>query len=356
MNYHDYLQLDKILTAQHPKSGEQGTPAHDETLFIILHQTYELWFKQLLHEVDNVRTALSQEILSDTVIYRIVARLRRVTQIQQLLVDQVKVIDTMSPLDFLEFRDFLGSSSGLQSYQFRLLEIKLGVRYEAHAIPSFAYLDATQQAKLTTALQEPSLWMLVEKWLERTPFLIAEDFSFWDNYKHAVQSMLLTERENVHHSAVLTAAEKEARLLQSQQIEQQFNALFDDEIYNQLRASGERSMSRLATCAALLIHVYCEQPMLQLPFMLLTHLVEIDNLLANYRYAHILMVQRMIGKRIGTGGTSGQQYLMRAMQTRSIFGDLTNLSAFLVKRSVLPPLPASLKQRLGFYYCHVENS
>jgi tryptophan 2,3-dioxygenase len=113
-------------------------------------------------------------------------------------------------------------------------------------------------------------------------------------------------------------------------------------------------MSRLATCAALLIHVYCEQPILQLPFMLITKLVEMDTLLASYRHAHILMVQRMIGKRMGTGGSSGQDYLKQAMQTRTIFADLTNLSAFLVKRSTLPPLPANLKNHLGFYYAHVD--
>jgi tryptophan 2,3-dioxygenase len=354
MNYHDYLHLDKILNAQYPKSAEYGIPAHDETLFIILHQTYELWFKQILHEIDDVRTELSQSILSDVIIYRIVSRLQRIVKIQQLMIDQVKIIETMSPLEFLEFRDSLGSSSGLQSYQFRLLEIKLGVRYEAHTIPSFSYLNATQQEKLIQALNEASLFTLIEKWLERTPFLVTDDFSFWDTYKHAVQNMLLTEREKVMHNAVLTEQEKKARVIQSQQVEQQFNALFDDEHYNQLRASGERSMSRLAICAALLIHVYCEQPILQLPFMLLSQLVEMDALLANYRYAHIVMVQRMIGKRMGTGGTSGQHYLMHAMQTRTIFSDLTNLSAFLVKRSVLPPLPENFKQRLGFYNSHVE--
>jgi tryptophan 2,3-dioxygenase len=355
MNYHDYLHLDKILNAQYPRSAEHGKPAHDETLFIIVHQTYELWFKQILHELDDVQAAFSQDILNDTLIYNIVSRLQRIVQIQQLMVDQVKIIETMSPLAFLEFRDMLGSSSGLQSYQFRLLEIKLGVRYEAHTIPSFSNLDTEQQDRLKQALKQPSLLTLVEKWLERTPFLIMEDFSFWDDYKQAVQSMLLTEREKIMNNATLTEQEKQARIIQSQQIEQQFNALFDDEIYHKLLANGERSLSRLATCAALLIHVYCEQPILQLPFMLLSKLVEIDTLLANYRYAHIGMVQRMIGKRMGTGGTSGQHYLTHAMQTRGIFNDLTNLSIFLVKRSVLPSLPEKYKHRLGFYNSHLNG-
>lgn len=356
MNYHDYLHLDKILNAQQLKSAEYGIPAHDETLFIIAHQTYELWFKQILHEVEDVRAALQQDILSDTLIYRIVSRLQRIVQIQQLLVDQVKIIETMSPLEFLEFRDVLGSSSGLQSFQFRLLEIKLGVRYTADSIPSFSYLESWQQAQLLQALKEPSLLSLVERWLERTPFLVTDDFSFWENYKIAVQTMLSTEREKVIANPVLAEEEKQARIAQSQHIEAQFNALFDEEAYNQLCERGERSLSRVATCAALLIYIYCDQPIFQLPHLLLSRLVEMDALFSSYRHAHIRMVQRMIGKRFGTGGTAGHEYLQRAMQSRVIFGDLVNLSAFLIRRSAMPPLSHALQQRLGFYHSHAQSA
>ena len=91
-----------------------------------------------------------------------------------------------------------------------------------------------------------------------------------------------------------------------------------------------------------------DQPILHLPFRFLTLLVDVDELLANWRYRHALMVHRMIGTKIGTGGSSGHQYLMKAMASHRVFGDLFNLSTFLIPRSALPPLPAKAARRLGF--------
>lgn len=349
LDYHTYLQLEKILDAQIPQSSKHGAEIHDETLFIIVHQVYELWFKQILHEIDNVRANFEQEKLGDTAIYRLVSRLQRVVKIQHLMINQVKIIETMTPMDFLEFRDLLGPSSGLQSYQFRLLEIKLGVSYEKHT-PFMSRLGKPQQHLLTEALQQPSLLSLVEKWLERTPFLAIKDFSFWDNYKSAVQSMLKKQREQINQDTLLTPTEKQSRHEQIQQTELHFNALFDDNLYDRLLESGERRMSRKATSAALLIYFYRDHPIFHLPFMLLSELIEIDDLLTRWRHAHILMVQRMIGHRMGTGSTSGQQYLNHAMQSRKIFGDLTNLASFLVRSSELPPMSDQVKQQLGFHY------
>lgn len=352
LDYHQYLQLDKILNAQEPQSDKCDKPIHDETLFIIVHQVYELWFKQVLHEIDSVRQAISQEILSDTVICRLVSRLQRVVKILHLMVNQIKIIETMTPMDFLEFRNLLGPSSGLQSYQFRLLEVKLGVQYEKSA-PFITRLQTMQRELILTALQEPSIFDLIEKWLERTPFLAIEDFSFWDNYRHAVESMLQSEKENIQKENLLSEIEKQSRLQQLKQTELHFHALFDDQLYNELLQRGDRRMSRRATSAALLIYFYRDQPIFHLPFMLLSELIEIDDLLTSWRHAHILMVQRMIGQRMGTGGTSGQGYLMHAMQSRKIFGDLTNLSSFLVPSSELPPLSGQVKQQLGFHYVGV---
>ncbi|MEO8167621.1 MAG: tryptophan 2,3-dioxygenase family protein, partial [bacterium] len=125
--YADYLQLNKLLESQLPETSKQGLPAHDEMLFIIVHQVYELWFKQILHELDSVIDIFKQEYVDERNIGIAVHRLGRITEIQKLLIDQLHVLETMTPLDFLEFRDVLYPASGFQSYQFRIVENKLGM-------------------------------------------------------------------------------------------------------------------------------------------------------------------------------------------------------------------------------------
>src|SRR6186713_1609023 len=128
--YSDYLHLDSLLNSQKPKSEEFGYKAHDEMLFIIVHQAYELWFKQILHEIDSVNRMFRDEVVDEKSIGIAVSRLHRVTEIQKLLIEQLRVLETMTPLDFLEFRDFLIPASGFQSFQFRLIENKLGLSDE----------------------------------------------------------------------------------------------------------------------------------------------------------------------------------------------------------------------------------
>src|SRR5437868_12229 len=117
--YSEYLKLDKILSSQLPKSTETGQTAHDETLFIIVHQVYELWFKQILFELDSLQDMFKKDYVDEEYIGVAVSRLKRITEIQKVLLEQFRVIETMTPMDFLEFRDFLVPASGFQSYQFR---------------------------------------------------------------------------------------------------------------------------------------------------------------------------------------------------------------------------------------------
>ena len=131
--YPDYLQLDKILGAQQLESDKHGKHAHDEMLFIIIHQAYELWFKQVLYEVDSVMGIFKHQRVDDNAgeLNVVVHRLQRVKTILDVLVKQWEVIETMTPLDFLDFRDMLRPASGFQSMQFKVLEARLGLRMEA---------------------------------------------------------------------------------------------------------------------------------------------------------------------------------------------------------------------------------
>ncbi len=131
--YSDYLQLDTILNAQHPESVKAGIKADDEMLFIIIHQTYELWFKQILFEVDIVKNIFSQQGISDNSpdLQISVHRLKRVGTILSVLIHQIDILETMTPLDFLDFRNLLRPASGFQSIQFKILEAALGLKYSA---------------------------------------------------------------------------------------------------------------------------------------------------------------------------------------------------------------------------------
>src|SRR6266566_705319 len=132
IHYSDYLQLDKILNAQFPESDKQQQPAHDEMLFIIIHQSYELWFKQLLYEVESVIEILKKPSLNDNSpeLQTVVHRLSRCTAILKVLVHQIDIMETMTPMDFLDFRDMLRPASGFQSWQFKELEAKLGLKFQ----------------------------------------------------------------------------------------------------------------------------------------------------------------------------------------------------------------------------------
>src|SRR6516165_4378054 len=128
--YGDYLRLDRLLSSQEPESAKIGTNAHDEMLFIIVHQAYELWFKQILHELNRIETDFDRIPVTDDAIARIVHGLNRIHEIFKLLVAQLDVLETMTPFDFLDFRDLLMPASGFQSLQFRLIETRLGLPAE----------------------------------------------------------------------------------------------------------------------------------------------------------------------------------------------------------------------------------
>lgn len=352
--YSDYLQLEKLLGAQKPKSEEYGHKAHEEMLFIIVHQAYELWFKQIIHEIDSINQMFKDDVADEKSIGIAVSRLQRVTEIQKLLIEQLRVLETMTPLDFLEFRDFLIPASGFQSFQFRLIENKLGLSDEKRIqYNNVDYLNTLQEQHrklIMETVQNPSLFELVEKWLERTPFLNYANFNFWNSYKEAVEKMLEHDRNIIAENKTLTEKKREFQLKQLDMTKENFQALFDEKKHDELVKQGQRHLSSKAMLAAIFINLYRDEPILHMPFMFLNLLVEVDELFTTWRYRHALMVHRMIGAKIGTGGSSGHQYLMSTVDKHRIFTDLFNLSTYLIPRSELPKLPGDLVRELGFVY------
>ncbi len=352
--YHDYLQLDKVLSSQQLVSKELEQEAHDEMLFIIIHQVYELWFKQILHELDSIISAFNRNSVRESHIGIAVNRLDRIIEIQKILIDQIHVLETMTPMDFMDFRDLLIPASGFQSIQFRLLENKLGLNESRR----FSYGEGGYKSYITTAHKTviaesesvPSLFDLIEKWLERTPFLQFQDFNFWEQYRSAVQDMLASDKQHIEKNERLAEDAKQIHLKEYEKTEKMFAALFDQNEHDALIEQKERRLSYQATQAALLIYLYRDRPILHNPFKLLSKLVDVDELFTAWRYRHALMVTRMIGRKIGTGGSTGSSYLKKTAEHHRIFEDLSNLTTFLIPRSALPELPNQILKNLGFYY------
>jgi tryptophan 2,3-dioxygenase len=352
VQYHDYLGLDSILGAQKLKSEEYGKKAHDEMLFIIVHQTYELWFKQMLFELDSVMEAFSAENIDESVMGTAVHRLERIVDIQKFINGQIDILETMTPLDFLDFRDYLYPASGFQSFQWRCFETKLGLKSEQRLTynqqPFHTSLQQEQQEKMLKILAQPSLFELVEKWLERTPFLQTAGFDFWKTYQKAAQDLFASDRKVVELNPRLSEEEKKRNLAQIDASLATFNGIFDAAKYKELQEQGYFRMSAKALHAALLIQLYREQPILQMPFRVLRALVDLDENMTQWRYRHSLMAHRMLGRKIGTGGSSGHDYLKSATDKHKIFTDLFNLTTFFIPRSMVPELPKDLKARMGY--------
>ncbi len=343
--YSTYLQLDKILDAQKPISfNNENEPAHDEMLFIVIHQAYELWFKQILFELDAVNITMSKEVLNDNSadLQTVVHRLKRIVSILKVLVQQIDILETMTAMDFLDFRNLLSPASGFQSYQFKMIEAMLGLKFEQRHGQNYytSQLSEYDISLLKKTEAGHTLLPLVNKWLERLPFF--KDDIYWRNYASSSTEFINSNEESNHpfwkdyqniYGKGLADGEKNNL--------QNFKTLF-------FTNSEDRMLSNDACKAALFIMTYRGYPMLELPFQLLDTLLEIDNQLGNWRYRHINMVRRMIGSRIGTGGSTGAGYLQGAMDKHYIFKEISQLNGFLIDRKKLPNLPKEITDKLCF--------
>jgi len=337
--YSEYIELDTILNSQHPRSFSAMEDGNDEMLFIIIHQAYELWFKQIIFELDLTRNIFVRGRINDNSgdMSNAVHKLKRIVKILELINQQVSVLETMTALDFLEFRNYLLPASGFQSKQFRLIEAKLGLKMEERHKKEYykntrrGSLSESDSQDVSRVESESALKGLIVEWLERMPFFDerywvdyvstseANSSKFWPDYRKAYQTSL---------------SDSEGGRL----------AEFDKVFFSE----GRGDLSPEAMQSALFITLYRDLPIFQMPFELLNTLSEIDELLSNWRYRHFMMVRRMIGIRAGTGGTSGAGYLEGTLSQHTIFREITELATFLIERSKLPELPKVLKEKVSF--------
>ena len=271
--YPSYLQLEKILDSQRPLSFEPGyEPAHDEMLFIIIHQAYELWFKQILFELDYVKNVFEKEKVDDNSedLNLCRHRLNRVVRILELLNQQVSVLDTMTPMDFLEFRNLLTPASGFQSKQFRLIEATLGLEMKKRH--HHDYYKRTNEGGFTkedfkdieTTEQKKTILQLINQWLERMPFFNTD---FWQTYKP------LSETSVHHHPFWNDYYELYKKSLTEREI-----GKLDDVQERILKETTEKTdgFSNAALRSALFIILYRDFPVFQSSFQILDTLMRVN--------------------------------------------------------------------------------
>jgi len=354
MDYASYLRLPQLLSNQQMESAKHGAPAHDEMLFIVIHQTYELWFKQILFELDLIQSIFGGDVVDDADLGRAVHAAERIVKIEQLLVGQIDILETMTPMDFLEFRNLLIPSSGFQSEQFRLIEIRLGLKREAR----LAFNDASFEASLlpdarkqiAAAEARPSLRDQIDAWLSRTPFVDKGGFRFREAYQSALDKMLSQDMDLIRAHPHLAASEKEVQLASLLKSRAMFNGLLDDERYAELRAQGAWTLSRNALQAALFLFLYRDEPAANAGFRMLKALMDMDETLALWRMRHALMVSRMLGRKVGTGGSAGYDYLRATADKHRAYNDLFAIATFLIPRSALPALPEDVRNSMRYRY------
>lgn len=251
VTYSSYLKLDQLLSLQEPRPG---VLEHDETLFVIIHQVYELWFKVVLHEFDHLQQRLRA---NDTP--QAGATLKRILTILKTLVAQIDVLETITPLNFLSFRDRLESGSGFQSHQFREIEFLLGGKRRS----AFEHYPegSAQRQRVEARYGQPTLW---DAFLH---YLVANGF--------AVPKPLL-QRDVTQ------------------------------------RYEGSPEVQRI------LVDVYRKNPTVA---QIAERLVDLDEGFQEWRYRHVKMVQRTIGTKAGTGGSAGAEYLLKTLN-QPAFPDL----------------------------------
>lgn len=350
--YNEYLHLDKILDAQFPESAKEGNEkAHDEMFFIIIHQAYELWFKLILFELDFVVEVFSKEKIDDNSedLNLVRHRMNRIIKILELLTQQITLLDSMTPLDFLEFRNLLIPASGFQSVQFRLIEARLGLRMdnrfnrEYYKRTNEGGFSLTDFERINETEKSENLISLIDKWLQRMPFfekdlwkdyqnefpLIEGLHPFWSDYRYIYKNGLNEREANKINDFDFIFFENK-------------NNLPDEKL------PAKSTLSPSSMRAALFIMLYRDFPVFQTSYQILDALIEIDHQMSNWRHKHIDMVRRMIGLRMGTGNTSGRGYLEGALNKHYIFNDLSGLSTFLIERKNLPKLPGRLIKKLSY--------
>ncbi|XP_062590508.1 tryptophan 2,3-dioxygenase-like isoform X1 [Saccostrea cucullata] len=319
LTYDSYLGLDKLLHCQDLETEKAGNKVDEEHLFIIVHQVFELWFKQILVDLRTIVGTFPKLDVKNRDFAGIPSKLGRIILILKLIIGHFEIIETMPPATFLNFRKYLKSGSGFQSLQFRLIENTLGLLKETRKAHKQGkdYTDefnATQRVEAEKSEKGPSLFAVFENWLER---IFREFVDDKKTYCDGLEKMVDAWSKDAGNQC-----DKDALM-----------GIIEEKKYEK---SGKR-LSYEAFHGALLISLYQEDPEFQKAYETIKLVMDVDALVSKWRHSHVLMVHRMLGKKTGTGGTSGYDYLKKTNEDDyRVFIELFHLSAFLIPYEYKP--------------------
>ena len=346
-NYWDYIRVGDLLRLQEGIEGDEARLADDEVVFIVVHQVYELWFKLVLRQLGSARDVLAQDVVPEESIATVCSGLDRCVRILRVAVQHFEVVESIQTRDYLAFRDKLFPASGFQSAQLREIEILLGLPADER-IPfgsdRDAWLDALKdhhgqrgegwervQARLA---DRPSLREALEAWLARTPIRgsspgdAGDDevvAGFLADYRAAHEVAVRRLVASIGETAGVPPAALEARHQREIQGARDFLEVEDPR-------------QRRVRAALVFIESYRELPLLAWPRQLLAGVVELEQAFTIFRQRHARMVERVIGRRTGTGGSAGVDYLDETALRYRVFRDLWAARTLQLAADDLPPL------------------
>lgn len=348
--YWDYLKLEDLLQLQNGLDADESDVSEDELHFIIVHQVYELWFKLVLRSLRLARDRMNADYVSPKAMPEVLHHIQRATTILRAAVGHFDVVESLTPQGFLDFRDKLMPASGFQSFQMRELEILLGLedsqRFSYGKKSTFDHIRGLAEdspggrmavAHLDRARNETTLFAAFAQWFQRTPIhgSVPSDAgddqvvrAFIEDYLASLGS-LLKEQAATHTQIHGDAADIDRFDRMHQSAREFLEATDVDE--------SERHTRSRARCGVLFIECYRELPLLAMPRQLIDAVVELEEQVVIFRSRHARMVERVIGRRVGTGGSNGVDYLDKTTQYR-VFHDLWSVRTILMPKRDLPPL------------------
>jgi tryptophan 2,3-dioxygenase len=352
--YWEYIKVEPLLGLQSGLEDDESQLSNDEVLFITVHQIDELWFKLILRELVLVRDCFALTPVPEQSLASAVRGIRRTSTLWRNVAQHFELMETMTTRDYLAFRDKLSPASGFQSAQMREIEIVMGLQSGNRVAMGHesSYLDALRNAdgsaspalqRVEARLGEPqSLKQNLDEWLYRTPIQgsrpdapddEAVTAEFVASYIDAHERQAKTHIEAARIQALNPedAARLEQRFTKEVTTTREFLEARD-------QPEGERARASRIRAAIVFIESYRELPLLAWPREVLDGIVALEQAFLIFRQRHARMVERVIGRRTGTGGSAGVDYLDQTALRYRVFGDVWAVRTLLLRRDALPPV------------------
>jgi tryptophan 2,3-dioxygenase len=352
--YWDYIKVEPLLALQSGLEGDEDQLSNDEVLFITVHQIDELWFKLILRELVMVRDCFACSPVPEQSLASAVRGIRRTSMLWRNVAQHFELMETMTTRDYLAFRDKLSPASGFQSAQLREIEIVMGLQSRQRVAMGHesSYLDALRNAdgspspalrRVEARLQGPvSLKQNLDEWLYRTPIQGSHPDAPDDA---AVTTEFVSDYLAAHErqaNAQIDAARTQALNPEdADRLQQRFTAEIDAaRAFLEARdlPEAERRRASRIRAAIVFIESYRELPLLAWPREVLDGIVALEQAFLIFRQRHARMVERVIGRRTGTGGSAGVEFLDQTALRYRVFSDAWAVRTLLLRRDALPPV------------------